>query len=302
MNTKISVIGSIALDTLETPNGNRDNLLGGSAIYFSIAASIFSPVEVIGVVGTDFPKDGWDLLKSKNISTNNIIEKEGNTFRWGGRYNNNYSQRETLFTKLGVFDDFVPIINSVSNDNEVLFLANIQPSLQLNVLEQLSSKIKIVISDTMNLWIDTSRDELMRVIKSSDIFLLNDEEAIQLTGLADLSKAGKILLDWGPGCIIIKLGSRGSMLFENNSISIIPCVPNINVIDPTGAGDSFAGGLVGYMTNFNDKNMINAILYASSVASFTVSDFGINKIINLNLNQIEERVDIIKNIMNRGIQ
>ncbi len=295
--TNISVVGSIALDSLKTSRGNRDELLGGSATYFSIAASKFTSVEVIGIVGDDFPKKYWDIFTSKNINSKNIIEKKGNTFRWGGEYNSDYSSRETLFTELGVFEHFQPNITSSSNNNGILFLANIQPSLQLNVLDQMRSNVSLVVSDTMNLWIDLDLNGLYEVIKNSDIFLLNDEEAIQLTKKQDLDKAGKILLDYGPSTIIIKMGSKGALLFNNDDIIEIPCIPNVDVFDPTGAGDSFAGGLIGYMSKYGMDDIKSAMLYATSIASFTVSGFGIDEIINLNLNQIESRVEILKQLM-----
>ena len=295
--TNISVVGSIALDSLETPKGKRKNILGGSATYFSVAASKFAPVEVIGIVGDDFPDSGWNVFKSFNINHNNIIEKKGNTFQWGGRYSDDYSTRETLFTELGVFENFKPKILSSSNNNGILFLANIQPSLQLDVLNQMSNHISLVVSDTMNLWIDTDLERLYKVIEKSNIFLLNDEEAIQLTGESRLDLAGKLILDMGPDMIIIKMGSKGSLFVTKETSCPIPCVPDIDVYDPTGAGDSFAGGLIGYISKHGSNNMIEALLYASAIASFTVSGFGINKILNLNLDDIGSRVEILRLLM-----
>ena len=292
--TNISVVGSIALDSLKTSKGDYDNLLGGSATYFSIAASKFVPTEVIGIVGSDFPQHCWEIFDSKNINSKNIMEESGDTFRWGGKYSDDYSTRETLFTELGVFEHFKPNIISSSTDQGILFLANIQPSLQLDVLNQMKNNVSLVVSDTMNLWIDLDVDGLYNVIKNSDIFLLNDEEAIQLTGESDLMDAGKQLLGKGPTMVIIKMGARGSMLITKNNIINIPCVPDINVFDPTGAGDSFAGGLIGYMAKYGQNDMISAMLYASAIASFTVSGFGIDKIINLNLSEIKSRVEILR--------
>ena len=292
--TNISVVGSIALDSLKTSKGDYDNLLGGSATYFSIAAAKFVPTEVIGIVGSDFPKHCWEIFDTKNINSKNIIEESGDTFRWGGKYSDDYSSRETLFTELGVFEHFKPNIISSSTNQGILFLANIQPSLQLEVLNQMKNNVSLVVSDTMNLWIDLDIDGLHNVIKNSDIFLLNDEEAMQLTEESDLMDAGKQLLSKGPTMVIIKMGARGSMLITKNNIINIPCVPNINVFDPTGAGDSFAGGLIGYMAKYGQDDMISAMLYASAIASFTVSGFGIDKIINLNLSEIKSRVEILR--------
>ena len=297
METNISVIGSIALDTLETPKGNQNNLLGGSATYFAIAASKFAPVEVIGIVGKDFPQDGWDVFNRNNINHDNIIREEGKTFRWGGKYNADYSSRDTLFTDLGVFEHFTPRIKNTTNKNGILFLANIHPSLQLDVLNKMSGDISLVVSDTMNLWIDVDLKGLHQVIEASNIFLLNDEEAVQLTQISDLELAGKKILDMGPHTVIIKMGSKGSLLITSEISIKIPCVPDIDVYDPTGAGDSFAGGLIGYISKYGKQDMIEGLLYASSVASFTVSDFGINKILNLNLKDIESRVQILKTMI-----
>ena len=295
--TNISVVGSIALDSLKTCKGNHDDLLGGSATYFSIAASKFTPVEVIGIVGNDFPKSCWNIFNSKNINSKNIIEETGNTFRWGGEYSDDYSSRKTLFTELGVFEHFKPNIVSSSTDQGILFLANIHPSLQLDVLHQMKNNISLVVSDTMNLWIDLDVDGLHKVIENSDIFLLNDEEARQLTGNDSLINAGKSLLNKGPKIVIVKMGAKGSLLITNDNIIEIPSVPNIEVFDPTGAGDSFAGGLIGYIAKNGQDDMISAMLYASAIASFTVSGFGIDKIINLNLNEIESRVQTLKTLI-----
>jgi len=299
MKTKISVVGSIAHDTLETVKGNRENLLGGSAIYFTMAASKFTPVEVIGIVGDDFIEQGWDILQSNNIDSNNVTTQSGNTFRWGGRYSHDYSTRDTLFTELGVFENYVPEIQSSSNDNGILFLANIQPSLQLSVLNKMKNQISLVVADTMNLWIDIDLNGLMEVINKTDIFLLNDEEARQLTGHQNLLSAGESLLNEGPDTIIIKKGSKGSMLLEKNTTIEIPCVPDIEVFDPTGAGDSFAGGLLGYISKFGPSEKVSALLYASAIASYTVSDFGINKLINLNFDELAERVKLLENLLEK---
>lgn len=297
ISNDITVVGSIALDTLETSKGNRENLLGGSATYFSLSASLFSPVELIGIVGNDFPDSGWEILKSNNINCDNIEIKDGKTFSWGGRYSHDYSTRDTLFTELGVFETYKPIIENSSNNNGILFLANIHPSLQLDVLRQMESNITMVVSDTMNLWLDMDLNGVKEVISKSNIFLLNDEEALQLTGQSDMEKAGYDIIDEGPETVIIKLGGKGSLLFSKEEYFHVPCVPNIDVFDPTGAGDSFAGGLIGYISQHGFSDKKEALIYASAIASYTVSDFGINKLLNLNLDTIKSRVDLITNIM-----
>jgi len=297
ISNNITVVGSIALDSLETPKGNREALLGGSAMYFSLSASLFSKVELIGIVGTDFPENGWETLKSKNIDYTNIEIKEGKTFSWGGRYSDDYSTRDTLFTELGVFETYKPVIKNSSNENGILFLANIHPSLQLDVLRQMKSKISMVVSDTMNLWIDIDLEGVKEVISKSNIFLLNDEEAMQLTGITDMIEAGQAIQDMGPETVIIKLGGEGSLLIEKDECFHVPCVPGVDVYDPTGAGDSFAGGLIGFISQNGFNNKKDALIYASAIASFTVSDFGINKLLNLNFDDVNTRVKIIENII-----
>ena len=237
------------------------------------------------------------ILKSNNINCDNIEIKDGKTFSWGGRYSHDYSTRDTLFTELGVFETYKPIIKNSSNNNGILFLANIHPSLQLDVLRQMESNITMVVSDTMNLWLDMDLNGVKEVISKSNIFLLNDEEALQLTGQSDMEKAGYDILDEGPETVIIKLGGKGSLLFSKDEYFHVPCVPNIDVFDPTGAGDSFAGGLIGYISQHGFSDKKEALIYASAIASYTVSDFGINKLLNLNLDTIKSRVDLIKNIM-----
>ena len=297
ISNNITVVGSIALDSLETPKGNRKALLGGSAMYFSLSASLFSKVELIGIVGTDFPENGWETLKSKNIDYTNIEIKEGKTFSWGGRYSDDYSTRDTLFTELGVFETYKPVIRNSSNENGILFLANIHPSLQLDVLRQMKSKISMVVSDTMNLWIDIDLEGVKEVISKSNIFLLNDEEAMQLTGITDMIEAGQAIQSMGPETVIIKLGGEGSLLIEKDECFHVPCVPGVDVYDPTGAGDSFAGGLIGFISQNGFNNKKNALIYASAIASFTVSDFGINKLLNLNFDDVKSRFKIIENII-----
>ena len=292
----ITVVGSIALDSLETPKGDRPSILGGSAMYFALSASLFSSVEVIGIVGTDFPEGGWKIFKSHNINYDNIDIKDGKTFSWGGKYSNDYSTRDTLFTDLGVFENYQPIIKSSTNKNGILFLANIHPSLQLDVLNQMKSNVSLVVADTMNLWIDTDLQGVNEVISKSNIFLLNDEEAMQLTGLSDLHDAGKHILNKGPETVIIKMGAKGSLLIEENLLHRVPCVPDVDVFDPTGAGDSFAGGLIGFISQFGIEDKKMALVYASAIASFTVSDFGINKLIPLNLDDIKSRIEIIQKL------
>ena len=294
---EILAVGSIAFDSIETPNGNRNKILGGSCTYFSVAASIYTKVSIIGIVGDDFTNKEWALFNTYNINTKSVDIKNGKTFSWGGKYNNDYSSRDTLFTDLGVFENYNPKKLSSINKNGTLFLANIHPQLQLNVLNQLNKNVSLVVADTMNLWIDADLLGLNDVISKSNIFLLNDEEAIQLTGCSDLLEAGKYIMNQGPSTVIIKMGSKGSLLLDEEGSYHMPCVPNIDVYDPTGAGDSFAGGFIGFISQFGIENKKLALAYASAIASYTVSDFGISNLLNLNLDSIKSRVKIIETLM-----
>jgi sugar/nucleoside kinase (ribokinase family) len=292
MKNKILTVGSIAIDELHTPKGSEKNILGGSATFFSIAAAKYSPIKLIGIVGDDFPKEGWNLFQKYNINTELVTIKKGETFNWGGKYSNDYSKRETLYTNLGVFENFSPNVPR-SIDTEYLYLGNIQPSLQLDVINKVKNKKRIV-SDTMNLWIDLDVDGLWSVIKKSDIFLLNDEEAMELTNKTDLNEITKILLDAGPEIVIIKKGSKGALLAQNDNTIDIPVYDKINLFDPTGAGDSFAGGLVGYFSKYGENNLEDALIHATVTASYTVSDFGVKGLISSTEDAFEKRCKYLK--------
>ena len=274
MENKILTVGSIAIDELHTPKGTRDNILGGSATFFSIAAARYNPINLIGIVGDDFPQSGWDLFKKYDINTDLVTVEKGATFNWGGKYSDDYSTRETLYTNLGVFENYVPDIkDSISTD--YLYLGNIQPSLQLDVIDKVKNKKRIV-SDTMNLWINLDIDGLWEVIKKSDIFLLNDEEAMELTKKTDLKEIASDLLKMGPEIVIIKKGAKGSILMSDKNILEVPVYDQIDLFDPTGAGDSFAGGLVGYFSKYGEDNLEEALIHATVTASYTVSAFGVD--------------------------
>ena len=295
ISNDITVVGSIALDSLETPKGNRDALLGGSAMYFSLSASLFSKVELIGIVGTDFPDNGWETLKSRNIDYTNIEIKDGKTFQWGGKYSDDYDSRETLFTELGVFDNYSPIINDTLHDSQFIFLGNIHPDMQMDVIKKSNDDQKIIL-DTMNLWINISLDRLKQVIAKTNIFLLNDEEAFLLTKKNKIESAAIALSELGPETIIIKKGSLGSYIYSktNNFECNIPAFPIQKVIDTTGAGDSFAGGFVG---SLNKNNIVDSVVAGSAIASFTVSEFGVDGLVNIKKEQIDERIEHIKYLM-----
>ena len=292
----ILAVGSIALDSLETIEGNRTEIIGGSSTYFGLAAKLFAPVSLVGVVGDDFPQEGWDLLSNTNIDVKNIQIQPGTTFRWGGRYNNDYSHRETLFTNLGVFEKFQPSILENYKKADFLFLGNIQPDLQLNVASQMES-VKTIVCDTMNLWIDLCPDKLWDVLKKVDIFLLNDEEAIQLTGKKNLSEAANQLLQSGPSVVIIKQGANGALLTYDDVSVQIPVFPIKSLIDPTGAGDSFAGGFIGHLVNSGSNNLIEAVITGAAIASFTVSGFGVEGLLEANIDSLQNRKNIIRESM-----
>ena len=292
MKNKIVSVGSIAIDELHTSKGSRPNIIGGSATFFSVAASRYNPVKLIGIVGDDFPKEGWDLFSKYNVNTDMVTIEKGKTFSWGGKYSDDYSTRDTLYTDLGVFENYTPNIPE-SVETEYLYLGNIHPSLQLDVINKIKSKQRIV-SDTMNLWIDLDLNGLWEVIKLTNIFLLNDEEAMQLTGKKDLHEIGKQLLESGPDTVIIKKGANGSTLFSSNGIIEMPVYDQIELFDPTGAGDSFAGGLVGYISKYGEKNVEDALIHATATASFTVSDFGVTGLTTSSEESFESRCKYIK--------
>ena len=295
----ILVVGSIAYDSVETPNAKVEDALGGSTLFFSAAASLFSAVNVVGVVGTDFKRDDLSFLEQRGVNFDGLQIEEGETFRWGGRYHENMNQRDTLFTLLNVFESFSPKIPEQYKDSEYIFLANIDPDLQLDVLQQIH-KPKLVVLDTMNFWISGKRDSLEKIVRKSDIVIINDEELLQFTEEDNLIHAAKALVAYGPSSIVIKRGEFGALLFSNNKFFFAPAYPLENVVDPTGAGDTFAGGFLGYLSaqqNINDKTLRNAILYGCVAASFTVEDFSFNKLIHLEPKLLEERVLKLKEMM-----
>ena len=285
-------VGSIALDTLETDEHQQTDVLGGSATFFAVAASLFAPVRLVGVVGSDYPEAGWRLFRERNVDVSDVQQVEGRTFRWGGRYSSDFSTRETLFTELGVFESFQPRINPVNRQSGIVYLGNIQPSLQLAVCREMAGA-PTVISDTMNLWIDRYPQQLQEVLAKTDIFLINDEEAAQLTGHDDLDSAARDLLDAGPATVIIKRGREGALLAAGDSRRHVPIFPDVAVVDPTGAGDSFAGGLVGHLARHGLAELDRAVIVAAATASFTVEGFGLEGLLAATTAGIEQRADII---------
>ena len=287
----ILVVGSVALDSIETPFGKKDEVLGGSATYFSLSASFFDKVDIIATVGEDFPGKYMQLLKSRNIGTDGISIRKGKTFRWEGRYEYDLNVAHTLATHLNVFKDFSPRIPQRLKNTGLLFLANIDPDLQDRVLKQMN-KPKLIACDSMNHWITSKKKELERFLHKVDIFLLNDAEARQFSGEANLLKAAKAIVAKGPKSVVIKKGEHGVIYYSKRSHFIAPAYPLENVHDPTGAGDTFAGGLIGYLSKagkLNDSNLRKSIVYGSILASFAVEDFSVNRLLNISLADINKR-------------
>jgi sugar/nucleoside kinase (ribokinase family) len=294
----ILVVGSLALDSVKTPLGKVEDALGGSATYFSLSASIFHKVRLVGVVGTDFPNEYIELLKKRGIDLDGLQQVEGKTFRWQGEYHYDLNKAITLDTQLNVFENFSPKIPSQYQDTDFIFLANIDPDLQLNVLEQLKSP-KLVVGDTMNFWIERKKEALLKVLKKINIAILNDAEVRQITNEPNLIIAAKKILSLGVSRVIIKKGEHGSLMISKDSFFSAPAYPLEVIFDPTGAGDTFAGGFLGYLAsieNLGEQEMKKAIIYGTTIASFTVEDFSVNRLIQLTQKDIEKRYIKIKEI------
>ena len=289
---KILAVGSIAYDSIQTPKGNRERILGGSCTYFSVAASSYTNVQIIGIVGKDFDADSWNIFKKYNINTDNVEIADGKTFSWGGIYNSDYSTRDTLFTELGVFENFIPNIDS-NIKNPILYLGNIQPQLQLDVISKVDSPY-LIAADSMNLWIDLFPNKVKELISKVDLFMLNDEEARQLMNKDNLEDIADDLLKMGPKIVIIKKGGDGSLLAYKNKKINISVVPNTPIYDPTGAGDSFAGGLLGYISNHGLENPEKAVIHGTAVASYTVSGFGLENLYQLKKDDLNKKIQEIK--------
>ena len=289
----ILAVGSIALDTLVTPRGNRQNILGGSATYFSISAGLLAPVKLVGVVGSDFPEEGWQLFRSRKINTDNILVEDGLTFRWGGKYSDDYSTRDTLFTELGVFEKFSPSVLESDRKSPLVFLGNIHPDLQSSVAK-LTLNADHIVTDTMNLWIDLFPEKLAEVLKLSTILLINHEEAEQFTGQSEIANAASELLSYGPEIVVIKRGADGTYLAHGDVRRSVPVFPIKMLNDPTGAGDSFAGGFMGYLSQSSQPDFLEAVIVGSAMASFCVEGFGVESLLSATPELLEHRVSTIK--------
>ena len=287
----ILVVGSVAFDSVETPFGKVENVLGGSATYFSTSASFFTDVNLVAVVGEDFPQEHIDFLRGRNIDLTGLTREEGKTFHWQGKYGYDLNEAQTLATDLNVFEKFKPRIPAEYGDAQYLFLANIDPELQMEVLNQVK-KPRIVACDTMNFWISSKPEALRRLLERVDIFIINEAEARQLSGEANLVKAARELLDLGVKTLIVKRGEYGVLMFNRTSVFAAPAYPLEVVFDPTGAGDTFAGGFMGYLANTGDaseEGIRKAIVFGSVMASFNVEDFSLNRLKALDYREIEQR-------------
>ena len=296
------VVGSVAIDNVETPEGGRhDNLLGGSATHFSYAASFFTPVRLVGVVGEDWPAEHTDLLKGRGIDTSGLqVVNGGKTFTWTGRYLPNMNDRETLDVQLNVFGEFNPVLPDNYKQAKYVFLANGVPAVQQKVLDQTPGR-RLAVADTMDLWIDTQREDLDALMKQLDGLVLNDQEAKQLTGTENLALAGHLVRDMGPKFVIIKKGEHGAMFFSEHETYVLPAYPTEKVVDPTGAGDSFAGGMMGYLAeqdnDFDPQQLKTAMAYGTLAASFNVEGFGLARMKEISRDDIEQRMKSFRKML-----
>ncbi len=298
---KLLVVGSVAFDAIETPFGKTDKILGGAATYITLASSILNvPSGIVSVVGGDFPQSDLDMLSNRGVNIEGIeIIKDGKTFFWSGKYHNDLNSRDTLVTEVNVLENFDPKIPDSMQDAEILLLGNLHPGVQLSVLEKMQNRPKLVILDTMNFWMDSAWDTLMQMIAKTDVITINDEEARQLSGEYSLVKAAKKIHDMGPKYVIIKKGEHGALLFHDGKIFAIPALPLEEVFDPTGAGDTFAGGFAAYLAkkeDFGFETMKSALIVGSAMASFTVEKFGTEKLQEVTEGEMIGRIKNFKDL------
>ena len=289
-------VGTVAFDSIETPFGKAERIVGGAATFIGLSASYFvDQVNVVSVIGDDFPKEVLQDMEKRGINLEGLQVKEGEkSFFWEGKYHNNMNSRDTLDTQLNVLENFDPVLPDAYKSPSFLMLGNLTPAVQMRVLEQLESKPKLTVMDTMNFWMDIAWDELLEVIKKVDVLMINDEEARQLSKEYSLVSAAKKILTMGPEYLVIKKGEHGALLFHKDEIFSAPALPLEMVYDPTGAGDTFAGGFTGYLAKCQDvdfEKMKSAIIYGSAMASFTVEKFGIERLAELTKEEVQERVD-----------
>ncbi|MFO7720789.1 MAG: PfkB family carbohydrate kinase [Gillisia sp.] len=304
--SKLLIVGTVAFDAIETPFGKTDKILGGAATYIGLSSAQFEiDNAIVSIVGDDFPQDHLNLLTSKNIDIEGLeIVKGGKTFFWSGKYHNDLNSRDTLETQLNVLADFNPVVPEAYKDAEMVMLGNLHPLVQLSVLEQVKNP-KLVVLDTMNFWMDNAWDDLLKVIKKVDVITINDEEARQLTGEHSLVKAARKIEEMGPDYVVIKKGEHGALLFHKEQIFFAPALPLEEVFDPTGAGDTFAGGFIGHLAKTGDisfENMKNAVIYGSTLASFCVEKFGTERMETLTREEVQLRLREFENLTQFDIE
>jgi sugar/nucleoside kinase (ribokinase family) len=305
--SKLLIVGTVAFDAIETPFGKTDKILGGAATYISLAASQYDVESgIVSVVGGDFPKSFLQKLEKKNIDTSGIeIIEDGKTFFWSGKYHNDLNVRDTLATELNVLADFNPKVPEHFQNTDFLMLGNLHPSVQMAVIKQIPNRPKLVVLDTMNFWMDNTWDELMEVVAKVDVITINDEEARQMSGEYSLVKAARKIHEMGPEYVVIKKGEHGALLFNNGKAFFAPALPLEEVFDPTGAGDTFAGGFIGYMASTHDisfNNMKRAVISGSNLASFCVEKFGTERMMNLTVEEVQNRLQQFKQLTQFDIE
>lgn len=289
----ILVVGSVAFDSVKTPYGEAEESIGGSATYFSAAASFYTPVDIVAVVGRDFPRESLQFLSERHVDLSGLEVADGQTFRWAGEYEPNMNDRQTLDTQLNVFADFHPNLTDRHREQPFVFLANIDPELQSSVLHQ-TIHPKLIVCDTMDFWISGKREALLETLTKVDVLIINDSEARELVDDYNLARAANQILDLGPRAVVIKRGEHGATLITNGNYFSVPAFPVLTVIDPTGAGDSFAGGFVGYLAksqDTSDTGLKNAMVHGSVMASFNVEDFSIRRLESLTQREIDLRYE-----------
>ncbi|MCU0469112.1 MAG: PfkB family carbohydrate kinase [Arcicella sp.] len=294
-------IGSVAFDAIETPRGKTDKIIGGAGTFISLSASYFkNPINLVAVVGEDFPQEYIQLLQNKGVDTTGLQIKKGEkSFFWSGRYHNNMNSRDTLVTELNVLGTFDPIVPAEYQDCQYLMLGNLTPAVQKTVIDRLENRPKLIVMDTMNFWMDIAMDDLKTVLKMIDVLCINDEEARQLSGDYSLRTASKTIMAMGPKTLIIKKGEHGALLFQDDKMFFCPALPLEDVFDPTGAGDTFVGGFIGYLAKTDDisfENMKRAIVYGSAMASFCVEKFGTERLVELTDAEVSARVAEFKDL------
>ncbi len=304
---KLLIVGTVAFDAIETPFGKTDKILGGAATFIALAASQFDvDSAIVSVVGEDFPQDYLDLLTNKNVDISSVeVVKGGKTFFWSGKYHNDLNMRDTLATELNVLADFNPVVPENFKEADVVMLGNLHPNIQMSVISQMKKRPKLIVLDTMNFWMDNSLDELLQVIKHIDVITINDEEARQLTNEYSLVRAAAMIQKMGPKYVVIKKGEHGALLFHNDNVFFAPALPLEEVFDPTGAGDTFAGGFTGYLAetrNISFNNLKSAIIHGSNLASFCVERFGTERMQDLDYEEVNKRLHQFKELTQFDIE